>query len=379
MTLAESLHGAGYRTEAVLGSPWTTAQFGFDQGFDGFESVRAQEPFDLGPMRGRALGRLLGCRRDSAACRLYARGHALLFDTPLPSGYGGDEANARAAHFVEMHGGERFFLWVHYAEAMPPYDLEPPFRPLPEDPQASTERRLKKLGYWEMGDPFTLREELLPVDAQGLAALYDGEVHRIDRLVGGLVGMLEANGLADRTLVVFTSNHGQELLDHGSYTYGHSLYNELLRVPLIVAGPGVTSPGQAVETPVSLVDLAPTLAEIGGAPVLAEAEGRSLIPALRGQALDDMPVYSEALYRVYYELKAVLHGGYKLIYRPENGHLELYDLRADPAEQHDLAAQAAEVTQAMKDELLAWLAHIEEQAGRLPRAAPPAEVREAVW
>jgi arylsulfatase A-like enzyme len=355
-----------------LGSTWPSARLGFDQGFDGFESVRTEEPFDLGPMRGRTLGRLLGCRRDTPACRLFSRGHALLFDTPLPAGYGGDEANARVNHFLDLHGGERFLLWIHYADALPPYDLEPPFRPLPQDPLSSTERRLKNLGYWELGDPFTVREDLLPVDAQGLTALYDGEVHRIDRLVSGLLGTLEARGLSDRTLVVFTSDHGQEFLDHGSYTYGHTLYDELLRVPLIVAGPGVASPGQAVKTPVSLIDLAPTLVEIGGAPALSETQGRSLIPALRGQALDDRPVYSESLYRVYYELKAIVQDRYKLIYRPDDGHTELYDLRADPAEQHDLASQAVEVAQAMKDELLAWLAG-------MGGAALPAEVREAVW
>jgi arylsulfatase A-like enzyme len=140
-------------------------------------------------------------------------------------------------------------------------------------------------------------------------ALYDAEVHRVDRLVGGVNALLTDLGLAGRTLVVFTSDHGQEFMDHGGYTYGHSLYDEVLRVPLIVAGPGVEAAGQLAGTPVNLLDLAPTLMQIGGAPLPPEAEGRSLVPALRGQALDDRPLYAESLYRVPYELKAVRAGG----------------------------------------------------------------------
>jgi len=379
VTLAEALSGAGYRTQAYLTSPWLTEELGFAQGFDGFESVRAEEPFDLAPTRARMLGRLLGCARDSAACRLLSQGHARLFDTPIPTGWGGGLVNARVARFLQLHGGELFFLWVHYTEALPPYDLEPPFRPLRDDPQASPQRLLKKLGYWELGDPFTWREVLLPGDEEGLAALYDGELHRLDGLVGELVGLLEAKGLTGQTLVVFTSDHGQEFAEHGGYTYGHSLYDEVLRVPLFVAGMGAGSAGGVVETPVSLLDLAPTLLEIGGASIPAEAEGRSLLPALQGGALAERPVYSESLYRVPVELKAMRSGGYKLIYDADRGEMEIYDLTADPGEQTNLAAGAPQVAEVMRQALLEWIAHTEQVFRDLPRLAPPRQVRDPVW
>lgn len=379
LTLAEALKEAGYRTQAYQTDPWLTAEYGFDQGFDDFGTVRGTEPFDLGALQGGTLGRLLGCRQGSAACRLMAQGYDLLFDTPLPTGWGGDQANARVGHFLELHRGERFFLWIHYTEALPPYSLEAPFRPMASDPLASPERRLKRLGYWELGDPFTAREELLPLDTQGLLSLYDAEVHRVDRLVGGVNGLIEAFGLADRTLIVFTSDHGQEFMEHGGYTYGHSLYDEVLRVPLVIAGPGVESPGQTIATPVSLLDLAPTLLQTAGASVPVEAEGRSLVPALRGQALDERPVYGEALYRAPHELKALRVDGYKLIYNVDDGSVKLYNLAADPSEQFDINEDSGQIVESMKDQLFDWMAHTLETAHELPRVAPPAEVRDAAW
>lgn len=378
-TLAEALQGGGYHTAAALTSPWLTEELGFGQGFRQFETVRAEEPFDLAPMQWRTLGRLLGCPRGAAACGLLTGGHKLLFQPPIMAGWGGDRTNARMARFLDLHGEERFFLWIHYSEALPPYDLEPPFRPLPEGEMASREKRLKGMGYWELGDPFTPRERLLPEDGEGLKALYDGEVHRVDRLVGGVTGLLDAYGLADRTVVVFASDHGQAFGEHGAFTYGHSLDEEVLRVPLIVAGPGIGSPGRAAETPVGLLDLAPTLAELAGVQLPAEAGGRSLVPALRGEAVAEEPLFAESLYRVPYELKAVRRGDEKLVYRVEDGQVALYDLATDPGEQHDLAAERPEVAQALKSLLLDWMARTRRAAETLPRAAPPAEYRDAVW
>jgi arylsulfatase A-like enzyme len=379
VTLAEALKQAGYGTQAFVTSSWLSPELGFDQGFDGFDGVREAQPFDLGQLLDGTLGRLLGCRRDSDVCRRLVDGYGRLFKTAIPAGWGGDHVNARVGRFLELHGRERFFLWVHYTEALPPYDLEDPFRPIARDPLASRPRALKGLGYWQLGDPFTAREDLMPLDAAGLQALYDGEVHRVDRLVGGVTGLLEGYGLADRTVVVFTSDHGQEFMEHGGYTYGHSLYDEVLRVPLIVAGPGTGTAGQVVTAPVGLVDVAPTLLALAGVPIPAEAEGRSLVPALAGEAMEARPVYSESLYRVPQALKAVRAEGYKLILDAGNGSVELYDLEADPGEQRDISGEAGEVTEALRGEVLDWMAHTQQVAGELPRAMPPVDVRDVAW
>jgi arylsulfatase A-like enzyme len=378
-TLAEALHAAGYRTGAILASPWLAAA-GFAQGYDTFDAARGEEPFDEGPMRRRMLGYLLGCPRDSAACRLFLQGRSRVVGTRLAPDPGGEAINARAARFLDRRDGQPFFLWVHYDDALPPYNRAEPFRPIAEDPSASSVDRLKSLGYWELGDPFTKREGLLPLDTAGLTALYDGEVQRVDRLAGELLAMLDARGLAVRTIVVLASDHGQELDDHGGYTYGHTLYDEIVRVPLIVAGPGVTAAGRAVDTPVSLIDLAPTLAALAGAALPAEAEGLSLVPALQGQAIDERPVFSEALYRVPLNQQAIRSGGYKLIVRQGDGQVELYDLRADPAERHNLAAERPGVADALRGELERWQARMHDLAQTgLPHSTSTDATADTLW
>ncbi len=378
-TLAEVLRAAGYQTGAILASPWLDAA-GFAQGFDTFDAARDQEPFDEAPMRGRMLGRLLGCSKESTACRLYSRGRSLLVGTRLIQDQGGEAINAGAARFLEQHAGQRFFLWVHLDDALPPYNLADPLKPIAKDPLASPARRLKSFGYWELGDLFTVGEELLPLDASGLTALYDGEVQRVDRLAGELLAMLEARGLADRTIVVVVSDHGQELDDHGSYTYGHTLYDEIVRVPLIVAGPGVTAAGQTVATPVSLIDLAPTLAELVGTALPVEAQGISLVPALQGRIMDERPVYSEALYRVPFNQHAIRSGGYKLIRREADSQVELYDLRSDPGERHNLAEDRPDLANALRDELGRWQSEMRDlELNGLPHSASNDATATKLW
>jgi arylsulfatase A-like enzyme len=246
-------------------------------------------------------------------------------------------------------------------------------------PLASKEDRLADISFWELGDPFTKREKLLPEDAQGLQALYDGEVHRVDRLVGEVMRLLEEHDLGSRTLVVLTADHGQEFAEHGAYTYGHSLYDEVVRVPLILAGPGVESPGQVVSVPVALLDLAPTLTEMAGATLPPEASGRSLAPALRGEPLAPEAVFSEGLLRVPHEAKAIRLDRKKLVYHLDENRFELYDLAADPLETVDIVAQPSEIGDAMVRQLMAWIDRTRNVSQELPRAAPPTEFRGAVW
>ena len=219
----------------------------------------------------------------------------------------------------------------------------------------------------------------MPLDVEGLSALYDGEVHRLDRLVGGLAGQLEAQGLTGKTMVVVTSDHGQEFMEHGGYTYGHTLHQEVLRVPLIAAGPGIAAPSTEVETPVALLGLAPTLIEIAGATMPPEAEGQSLTLALSGGTLPGRPIYSESLYRAPQELKALRRAGYKLILNAVDGQRTLYDLETDPAEQEDVSSQQPQVLESMTSDLLDWLGYVDQTFRDLPRSSPPTEFTNAVW
>jgi arylsulfatase A-like enzyme len=118
----------------------------------------------------------------------------------------------------------------------------------------------------------------------------------------------------------------------------------------------VTEADTAVDTPVSLIDLAPTLAQLARAVLSDEAQGISLVPALQGQAIAAHPVYSEELFRVPFNQQAIRSDGYKLIYSDSDGHAQLYDLNADPGESHDLAADMPQVALGLRNRLLQWKA-----------------------
>ncbi len=168
---------------------------------------------------------------------------------------------------------------------------------------------------------------------------YHAEVARVDRAVGGLLHHLRVTGRDP--LVVVVGDHGEGRGDHGEQTHGLFVYRSTMRVPLIVAGPGVT-PG-VVETPVSQVDLTPTLLALAGLDP-GEVDGRSLAPALRGAALAPAPVYGESWYpRLGFGL------GQLTFRQDDQGRVieaprpERYAWRDDPGEERDLGATEADL------------------------------------
>jgi arylsulfatase A-like enzyme len=140
-------------------------------------------------------------------------------------------------------------------------------------------------------------------------------------------------GLADSTLVVLTADHGEEFLDHGSFEHGHSLYNELVHVPLIFRGASAPS-GVRVKTVVGHVDLAPTLCELAGVEPAPGFAGRSLAGLMRGERGDDRPIVFEGNFWGR-PLRGWLQGGYKLILTAD-GEAELFNMVDDPFEKTDL-------------------------------------------
>ncbi len=181
-------------------------------------------------------------------------------------------------------------------------------------------------------------------------ATYASMVSELDAEVGSLLALLEARGLAERTLVVVTSDHGPNSADghEASFFDGtagrrgqkRDLYEGGLRVPLLVAGPGVVR--GTVETPVALYDLLPTLAEVAGVPAPPAIDGRSLAPLLRGEGFARGPLlfYSDEA-RAGEEPKGVfrVRDGPLAMVELRTGASELYDLEADPGETRDLAAE----------------------------------------
>jgi arylsulfatase A-like enzyme len=175
----------------------------------------------------------------------------------------------------------------------------------------------------------------------GVRSLYADEVSYVDREIGRLLDGLSARGLLDNTLLVFTSDHGEGLGDHGLVGHISQLYDTLLDVPLMLTWPGRLPAGRVVDEPVALVDVFPTIAELVGAPGPADPSGRSLAAVMRGAALPPTPMLAETHRpQAPRNLRAIALGGFKYIRTAtdKGGVEELYDLSRDPDELTDLAA-----------------------------------------
>jgi arylsulfatase A-like enzyme len=229
--------------------------------------------------------------------------------------------------------------------------------------------------HWPTQAPGELIAKYTEREGPGLLdPVYAAMVEALDRAVGRLLAELDASGLAERTLVVFTSDNGGwlEVADNRPLRGGKGfLFEGGIRVPLIVRWPGVVEAGSVCSTPVVSMDHFPTLLEVVGlAPDSAVAlDGESLIPLLRntGELGRDALFFHYPNFAWHGENRlggAVREGRFKLIERYADGSLELYDLENDPGETTDLGAERPELAARLQGELGRWLARTD---ARMPR------------
>ncbi len=182
-------------------------------------------------------------------------------------------------------------------------------------------------------------------------APYDGEIACSDEVVGNLVRFLKDRGEYDRSLIVLLSDHGEGLGDHGEQEHGLFLYDETIRVPLVIKLPGQTGAGRRVSQPVQHLDLVPTILDLAGAAAPRGLRGRSLRPVLESAAgkLPEPGFYSEAFYSRYHfgwsELVALTDARYRFIKAPRP---ELYDLPEDPRQARNIVAERPQTAAAMR-------------------------------
>lgn len=226
-----------------------------------------------------------------------------------------------------------FFLYVHTIDAHVPY--QPPRDYL----------ELYDTSKYEGPINFSKRSALLdeikvgriPVesrDRERLSALYDAAISYHDVYFNVIMNGLEQRGLDGDTMIIVTADHGEEFWDHGSVGHGHSLYDELLHVPLMMRIPGLTHAGNRVRTNVGLVDVAPTILDALGIDPPETMTGRSFLPELLGDVADA----PRATVSGFMEgQRSVASGRYKLV-QHEFTQSSLYDTRTDPQESKDVAA-----------------------------------------
>lgn len=223
-----------------------------------------------------------------------------------------------------------FFLYVHTIDPHVPYRPpaehlalygDPSYRGRVDFSRDATLLENVKLGRLRLDDR----------DKAHLQALYDGEITYTDVHFAAILDGLDRRGLSEDTMVVLTSDHGEEFWDHGSVGHGHSVYEELLHVPLFVRLPG--EPARRLRDSVGLVDVMPTILEALGRPLPENLSGRSFLPSLRGAGYD-APQATVSGFMEHW--RTVNVGRYKLVQRP--GHPPvLYDLAEDPGETTNVA------------------------------------------
>lgn len=292
--LPQILRDRGYHTGAFIANGYVSDRFGFKRGWDTYRNYIREG-------------------RKSRAEFLAADVLKWLDDRPekLP-----------------------FFLYVHSIDPHVPYRPNKQFLPLydsgPYDGPVNFSHDFALLEKVKSG-----RLKLNARDRRRLEALYDAEISYHDVHFAAIMRALEQRGLADDTLVVVTADHGEEFWDHGSVGHGHNVYQELLNIPMIVHLPGTTERSARVDSSVGLVDVMPTVLQAIDEDVPEGLSGRSFLPELLGQTADAPPVAVSGFMDGW---RTVVVDGVKLIQRTEK-RMMVHDLRTDPDEQVDLAAQ----------------------------------------
>jgi arylsulfatase A-like enzyme len=317
-TLPQLFSRAGFRTAAVVNSNNLSSLFGLDRGFQKYRYVEE-----------------IASRRDPSS-----------------------EITDQAIEWVREAGENPLFLFLHY------YDVHSDYASLPEY-EAEFLRPYEGIADGTTAQLAAHREgkaSLSAADASNLIDRYDAGIRQMDAEIGRFVGFLRGgspqpersaseasrgaravgvgppgtdNSLWEKTLFVLTSDHGEEFFEHGGVLHGQTQYQEVIRVPLLVKGPGIPE-GRHVSTPVSLVDIAPTLLSRAGVEAPQGLDGVDLTPLLSG---DERPVaerylFSEADHNnVEHDItRAVRYRSFKLHFNRLSREYRLYDLARDPAE-----------------------------------------------
>ena len=243
------------------------------------------------------------------------------------------------------------FLYLHFMEPHAPYlpaeHLRRRIAGLPPPGVSDAEANTKLLAPMRWG-------ELTDDEVRRLSQLYDAEVASLDQGLQRLFGELRSRGLLDHAIVVITADHGEEFREHDGLVHGTALFEESVRVPLVMTGPGLPA-GRVVTDAVSLVDVAPTLLDLAGLPPEPRFEGRSLrerlVPANdpADVILQLLPIGAARELRRH--TAGLVRKGLKILVPPAPREAELYDLRADPRETRPRAASVAQDAEHLESRL----------------------------
>ncbi len=294
LMVSEVYKNAGFATATFLANGYVSDKFGFKQGWDHYTNyIREKKSTEAG------------------------------------------NVFKEAGDWIEKHKDERFFVYIQTIDPHVPYDPPEEFLKKYDAREYSgvvgprkTPDLLEKAKRKPPKVTFNAR------DRERLEALHDGEISYHDSEMGKLVERLKAHGLYDQTLFVVTSDHGEEFYEHGSYGHGHSVYQEMIHVPLMFRLPGVVPAGQRIGETVGTLDIPPTILAATGVAVPDVMEGVNRMPHMMG----DVPAGPAVGFSDFLDDRRVIRAGrWKLILRGINA--TFFDLQRDPGEQKELPVE----------------------------------------
>lgn len=350
-TLAQALMENGYSTLSFLSNPFISSFFNYDKGFEIFEDflqLKINTTVDK-------INRMLRSREQTAMYHLFKdlylayaelRGHM-----PYERS---DTINENAIESLKAVS-KPFFLWLHYMDVHEPY--HPRMKGLFQNLEAVyLNREVRRLMQTQMARRLSI-DDVSRKKLEKILDLYDKAIMYADQNLGDLVHSLEKFGFSiDNTLFIITADHGEEFIEHGRFGHGY-LYDETIRVPLILCGPGIDG-GLVIDDPVELLDFGPTILELMGIDKPKDFQGRSLVPLMNGRrGSRKRGVISETKY---YEFSYRTEDWKYICYhhgtRTPNNEPELYNLSNDPLEKNDVAKNNPDKVDIFESEIIKHIA-----------------------
>ena len=385
ITLQEILGKHGYETIGLSSNTYVTENFGLSRGFSDFRQVwqlfQGVDNAKLGsawrsaeglPARLSNAWKALGDSSLSRGPNLLKGGLNRLYEQHFFAKYdsGAGRINRIAKKWMSRRiGSEKpFYVFINYMEPHGTYDAPEPYKLmyLPDGVDKQKAHQVANMGHWEyvMGG-----YDLDGSEHEILEALYNGELTYTDYRVKELYDFLADRGILENTLLIITSDHGDELGEHNMLYHSLCLYDTILRVPLIIRHPEFFKRGAAAKEQVQLLDIFPTILDMLGFEGIEDIEGQSFLGGSQREIAvaeyfgfhhtvdlikETFPGLNHDVLEKYDRRLKVLRTNQHKLIRVPNDTDELYDLNADPGEQNNIIHQEEGIAEELRDKLKTW-------------------------
>ncbi|MFZ5480213.1 MAG: sulfatase [Myxococcota bacterium] len=290
----------------------------------------------------------------------YGRGFETYLDDKPFAGF--EYSIPPALEWIGKNRDTRFFMFLHGYDSHGQHPVEGnPRDAMPDykgtlDGGIEEQARLREEGFATIKTPGQtpdLSGSVSPEDVKFLKAVYDKKVRLADQRLGSFLSQLRANGLLDKSIVAIVSDHGDEFMEHGYVDHGGSLCEHQLHTVFMIRFPGYARRNDVTQN-VRMLDVFPTIFDALGIQGPGGADGKSLLPMLRGEP-QDVPIFAETDYRLFVHHRMTRKGDKKIVLDLEDGQKQLFDVAADPDEQNDISSKEQRTSYEMEQALRGWM------------------------